>query len=106
MASGEIRNADSATVRYFEFHAAPTAKGVSAETHGVVPVWGFGTVIKSTHTRIHDGERVYGYLAPTRYLLLTVSPSDVNKFTFAVPRPHLPAGPFYPLYATTVLTLN
>jgi tRNA U38,U39,U40 pseudouridine synthase TruA len=55
-------------------------------------VWGFGTVIKSTHPKIQEGERIYGYLAPTRYLLLPVSPNDVNKFSFYIPRPHLPAG--------------
>ena len=55
-------------------------------------MWGFGTVIKSTHPKIEEGERIYGYLAPTRYLLLPVSPNEVNKFAFYVPRPHMPAG--------------
>ncbi|KAH7926170.1 hypothetical protein BV22DRAFT_1111900 [Leucogyrophana mollusca] len=77
--------------RYFDFHPAPTVGDVSAQTHGVIPVWGFGTVVTSTHAKIASGERVYGYFAPTRYLLLPVSPSDVNKFAFFVPRPHLPA---------------
>ncbi|KDQ58503.1 hypothetical protein JAAARDRAFT_34316 [Jaapia argillacea MUCL 33604] len=77
--------------RYFDFHPAPKGEGVSTATHGLIPVWGFGTVEASTHPRIKPGERVYGYLAPTRYLLLPVSPSDVNKYSFFVPRPHLPA---------------
>ena len=51
-------------------------------------------VIKSTHPKIEAGERIYGYLAPTRYLLLPVSPNDVNKFSFYIPRPHLPAGEY------------
>lgn len=77
--------------RYFEFHHVPDseAEGVSSKTHGVTPVWGFGTIIKSTHPKVHTGERVYGYFAPARYLLLPVS-SDVNKYAFFVPRPHLP----------------
>ncbi|KAG2154153.1 uncharacterized protein EDB93DRAFT_1132941 [Suillus bovinus] len=75
--------------RYFEFHHAPEAEGASSKTHGVTPVWGFGTIIKSTHPKVHTGERVYGYFAPARYLLLSVSP-DVNKYAFFVPRPHLP----------------
>ncbi|KAG1730806.1 uncharacterized protein EDB91DRAFT_1239013 [Suillus paluster] len=75
--------------RYFDFHHAPEAAGVSSKTHGVTPVWGFGTIIKSTHSKVHAGERVYGYLAPARYLLLPVSP-EVNKYAFFVPRPHLP----------------
>lgn len=78
--------------RYFEFHPAPTTSSVSPQTHGLIPVWGFGTVVNSTHPRIQSGERVYGYLAPARYLLLPVSPSDVNKYAFYVPRPHLPKG--------------
>jgi len=77
--------------RYFDFHPVPEAEGVSSKTHGVTPVWGFGTVIKSTHPRVHAGERVYGYFAPARYLLLPVSPG-VNKYAFFVPRPHLPPG--------------
>lgn len=77
--------------RYFEFHHTPEAEGVSSKTHGVTPVWGFGTIIKSTHPKVHPGERVYGYFAPARYLLLQVSP-DVNKYAFFVPRPHLPPG--------------
>ncbi|KAH7913306.1 hypothetical protein BJ138DRAFT_1146382 [Hygrophoropsis aurantiaca] len=77
--------------RYFDFHLAPKAGKISAEQYGVTPVWGFGTVLRSTHAKISSGERVYGYFAPTQYLLLPVSPADVNKFAFFVPRPHLPA---------------
>lgn len=79
---------------YFDFHEAPEGpeSGVSARTHGVTPVWGFGTVVVSTHPAIHSGERVYGYFAPTRFLVLSVSPSEVNRYTFTVSRPHLPEG--------------
>jgi hypothetical protein len=78
--------------RYYDYHPAPEAGTVSYKTHGLVPVWGFGTIVKSTHPRIPEGERVYGYLAPIRYLLLSISPTDVNKHAFYVTRPHLPAG--------------
>ncbi|KAF8068953.1 hypothetical protein FPV67DRAFT_1561706 [Lyophyllum atratum] len=77
--------------RYFDFNDAPEAGEVSPRTHGLFPVWGFGTVVKSTHSKIYEGERVYGYFAPTRYLFLPVSPADVNKHAFYVPRPHSPA---------------
>ncbi|KNZ78671.1 hypothetical protein J132_10776 [Termitomyces sp. J132] len=79
--------------RYFDFHVAPEATGVdvSTKTHGVIPVWGFATIVESGHPKIQVGERVYGYFAPTRYLLLAVSPADVNRYAFYVPRPHLPA---------------
>ncbi|KAF9237388.1 hypothetical protein BU15DRAFT_63262 [Melanogaster broomeanus] len=78
--------------RYFDFHDAPedVEAGVSQRTHGVTPVWGFGVVVASSHAEIQVGERVYGYFAPTRYLVLPVSPSDVNRFAFFVSRPHLP----------------
>jgi len=79
-------------ISYFDFIPAPEAGSVSPNTHGLVPVWGFGTVVTSTHPKIYVGERVYGYLAPSRYLLIPVSPSDVNKYAFYVPRLHLPAG--------------
>lgn len=77
--------------RYFDFHAAPESKDVSPRTHGLVPVWGFGTVVASSLPQIRVGEKVYGYLAPARYLLLPVTPSSINKYFFYVPRPHLPA---------------
>ncbi|KAK0480565.1 hypothetical protein IW261DRAFT_1363847 [Armillaria novae-zelandiae] len=77
--------------RYFDFHPAPEHREVSPQSHGIVPVWGLATVVASKHPKVAIGERVYGYLAPTRYLLLPVSPSDVNKFAFYISRPHLPA---------------
>ncbi|PFH50592.1 hypothetical protein AMATHDRAFT_144700 [Amanita thiersii Skay4041] len=77
--------------RYFDYHAVPENDEISSTTHGVVPVWGFGTVVKSSHPKIEPGERVYGYFAPARYLLLPVSANNVNKSTFYIPRPHLPA---------------
>ncbi|KAJ7161455.1 hypothetical protein C8R43DRAFT_992917 [Mycena crocata] len=77
--------------RYYDFHSVPETDKVSQKTHGLVPVWGFGTVVASTVPKIPSGERIYGYLAPCRYLLVPVSPSDVNKHAFYVPRPHLPA---------------
>lgn len=82
----------SSLARYFDFHPAPCADTVSPETHGVIPVWGFGTIIESSHPRIQRGERVYGYFAPAKYLLVPVSASDVNRHNFYIPRPHLPAG--------------
>jgi len=64
---------------------------VSPKTHGLIPVWGFGTITNSSHPKIQVGECVYGYFAPTRYLLVSLSLSDVNKFSFYASRPHLPA---------------
>lgn len=96
--------------RYFDFHEAPEAResGVSPSTHGVTPVWGFGTVVASTLLAIHSGERVYGYFAPTRSLVLSVLPSDVNRYAFVVSRPHLPEGITlpYPNFALSFTVLD
>ncbi|KAF5335699.1 hypothetical protein D9611_009590 [Ephemerocybe angulata] len=73
---------------YFDFHAAPTPD--LAKTHGIIPVWGFGTIASSTHSSVQAGERVYGYFAPTRYLVLPVSALDENGCAFSVHRPHFP----------------
>ena len=77
-------------VRYFDFHPAPDPK------YGIVPVWGFGTVVQSTvphgELNIREGERVYGYFAPTRYLSLPVEEKSVRKYEFKVARPQFPPG--------------
>ncbi|KAF5367464.1 hypothetical protein D9758_003784 [Tetrapyrgos nigripes] len=59
------------------------------KTHGVLPFWGFATVIKSSHSKIEVGERLLGFFAPTRYLVLPLS--DVGEVSMYIPRPHLPA---------------
>ena len=38
---------------------------------GIVPVWGFATVVASGHADIAVGERVYGYLPMASHLLVT-----------------------------------
>ena len=67
---------------------------VTPRTHGLTPVWGFGTVLavgfQSEHVK--PGVRVYGYFAPTRYLLVPVLPKDVNRYSFYVDRPYFPEG--------------
>ncbi|KAK2461200.1 hypothetical protein APHAL10511_006727 [Amanita phalloides] len=77
--------------RYFDFHLIPGGGNISTETHGLIPVWGFGTIVVSTHPKIQVGERIYGYLSLAKYLLLSVSPTDVNRYSFYILRPHLPA---------------
>lgn len=81
-ALGEI-----AHFRYFDFHGSPKDPGVN----GVIPVWAYGSVIASNVPAIKADERVFGYFAMARYLLLPVETPSTNKFNFYVPRPHLPA---------------
>ena len=91
--------------RYFDFHSLPQSDEVSSKSSGIIPVWGFATVVESSHPKINRGERVYGYLAPTRYLLLPVSQGEVNKYAFYVPRPHLPAGKILSSFINLLLTV-
>lgn len=77
--------------RYFEFHPAPKTATTSPESHGIIPVWGFATVILSSIDSIKPGERVYGYLGMSKYILVPVDPRSINIHNFYVPRPHLPA---------------
>ncbi|KAL4254586.1 Protein of unknown function DUF2855 [Abortiporus biennis] len=76
--------------RYFDFHPAPESGAVNPKTYGLIPVWGFGTVLATSHPKVRKGDRVYGFFAPTKYLLLPVSTTDISKYAFYVPRPHLP----------------
>ncbi|KZT19944.1 hypothetical protein NEOLEDRAFT_1141377 [Neolentinus lepideus HHB14362 ss-1] len=84
---------EEAHYRYFDFHPAPSCleKNVSPKMHGLVPVWGFGTVEVSKVEDVNVGERVYGYFAPARYIVVPVAPATVGKYGFLVPRPNLPA---------------
>ncbi|MEW4468391.1 DUF2855 family protein [Parasphingorhabdus sp. JC815] len=47
---------------------------------GIVPVWGFATVIQSNHTDIAEGERVYGYLPMASHLV--VKPENLSDAGF------------------------
>ncbi|KAJ3969193.1 hypothetical protein EV361DRAFT_804297 [Lentinula raphanica] len=78
--------------RYYDFHPLPTSSSASVtpRTHGIVPVWGFGTVVASAHPQVIVGERLYGYFAPAKYLILQIDGKDVNQHSMYVPRPHLP----------------
>lgn len=43
---------------------------------GIVPVWGFATVVASNHAEIAVGEELYGYLPMGRFLI--IEPHDVS----------------------------
>lgn len=59
---------------YFDFYPVPKTSETSSKTHGLIPVWGFGTVVASTHPQIQKGRRVYGYLGMSRYVVLHIEP--------------------------------
>ncbi|KAF8319458.1 hypothetical protein DL93DRAFT_2053669 [Clavulina sp. PMI_390] len=60
--------------RYFDFFPAPKTSLTSPKTHAVLPVWGYGTVIASSHPSLHVGQRVSGYLSMSSYCLLQLDP--------------------------------
>ena len=53
---------------------------------GIVPVWGFGTVVQSLHPAVAVGERLYGYWPMASQAVL--SPQRVNPTGFSDGAPH------------------
>jgi Protein of unknown function (DUF2855) len=53
---------------------------------GCIPVWGFGTVVQSSHAGVAVGERLYGYWPFATHTLL--SPGKLTEAGFADMAPH------------------
>lgn len=74
--------------RYWEFF--PTV----AAGRGLVPLWGYASVVESTVTDVAVGDRFYGYLPSASHLVVTpgrVSPSgfrDVSEHRATLPSPY------------------
>lgn len=67
---------------------------------GRIPVWGFATVVASAHPQIDVGERVYGYVPMSTYLV--VQPGKITPFGFTDIAPHrAERAPIYNAYAFT-----
>lgn len=64
------------------------------EGWGRIPVWGFGEVVASRHDALAAGERIYGYLPMSSYLVL--APDQVTADAFVDGSPHRAALP--PIY--------
>ncbi|UCF67367.1 MAG: DUF2855 family protein [Acidobacteriota bacterium] len=80
-------------MRYWSFFPAPAG-------WGRVPVWGFATVSRSAHSGLVAGERFYGYLPMSSYLI--VQAGDVNKSGFTDLASHRSeVDPFYNRYLAT-----
>lgn len=65
---------------YWDFFPTDSA------TDGRIPVWGFATVVASTHADIARGTRVYGYLPMSTHLI--VQPGQVTAYGFMDAAPH------------------
>jgi hypothetical protein len=81
-------------MQYWRFFPAPE------EGWGIVPVWGFGTVVQSQHPGVAVGERLYGYWPMARHAVLRPDRLTENGFLDATPhRRELPVT--YNHYART-----
>ncbi len=65
---------------YWDFFPA------TAPEDGRIPVWGFATVIETTHPEVAAGARVYGYLPMSTHLV--VQPGRVSRGGFEDLAPH------------------
>lgn len=48
--------------------------------YGIVPLWGFATVVHSNHPDIKNGEKVYGYLPMATHLVITAGQVNAHGF--------------------------
>lgn len=53
----------------------------SDDAHGVVPVWGFGTVLQSGHANIRPGQRFWGFLPSANYARLRPTAVSAGGFS-------------------------
>lgn len=70
-----------------------STSGGTSEGWGVVPVWGFATVVESTSADIPVGERLFGYFPPAK--TVDLEPVQVSSSLFvdgAAHRSELPTG--------------
>jgi len=68
------------TMNYWQFF--PTAD----EGWGIVPVWGFGTVVQSLHPGVATGEKLWGYWPMARFAVLR--PGRLTEQGFRDEAPH------------------
>jgi hypothetical protein len=66
-------------MHYWDFFPA------QMEGWGVIPVWGFGSVVQSDHPGIAVGERLYGYFPMASSVVLAPGRLSVTGFTDAAP---------------------
>lgn len=66
-------------MQYWDFFPAP-------EGFGRIPVWGFADVVRSRSDAVKEGERVFGYLPMSSYLV--VAPTHVKPAGFVDAAPH------------------
>ena len=68
------------SMHYWDFYPVPEAGW------GIVPVWGFGTVVQSLHPGVAVGERLYGYWPMASSAIL--QPNRLSERGFSDAAPH------------------
>ncbi|KXS19945.1 hypothetical protein M427DRAFT_52762 [Gonapodya prolifera JEL478] len=76
------------SLRYFDFFPV---SGEKPGQYGTMPVWGFGTVIKSLSPLVAEGERLWGYWPCASHCVLVPDPKRTTQASFVVRRDDLPA---------------
>jgi Protein of unknown function (DUF2855) len=71
------------TMQYWQFFPAA---GDDADGWGCIPVWGFGTVVETTHADVRTSERLWGYWPMASHALL--QPAHANPCGFVDAAPH------------------
>jgi len=66
-------------MNYWQFF--PTAE----DGWGIIPVWGFGTVLQSLHPGVAVGEKIYGYFPMASEVVLSPARLDSSGFYDAAP---------------------
>ena len=66
-------------LKYWQLFPAPAGLGI-------IPVWGFGTVIASRHPLVSEGERLFGYFPMASHLLIEAG--DVGRRGLRDAAPH------------------
>lgn len=66
-------------MRYWDFYPAPAP-------WGVIPVWGFASVVQSNVRGVAVGERLYGYWPMASHAVLTPGDVNVRGFVDTAPR--------------------
>ncbi|NDV90744.1 DUF2855 family protein [Alteromonas sp. 345S023] len=53
----------------------------AAEGYGIVPVWGFATVVASNHNEVKPGEKVFGYLPMASHWVIKAGKAATHGFS-------------------------
>ncbi len=71
---------------YWKFFPVLREDGSEDTDWGGIPVWGFGTVVQSSHAAVAVGERLYGYFPMASSAVLT--PGRLTPLSFSDGAPH------------------